>query len=61
VLLFIASGVVRWPDTLALLCGAVIGGYGGAHLGRALSPRLVRVCIIVLTAVITALFFRRVL
>ena len=39
VLLFIASGVVRWPETLALLVGAVAGGYGGARLARRLPPR----------------------
>ena len=59
VLLFIASGVVRWPQTLALLAGAVAGGYGGAHLGRRLPPVLVRACVVLLTAAITVVFFRR--
>lgn len=61
VLLFIASGVVRWPETLALLVGAVAGGYGGARLARQLSPMLVRACVLLLTATITAVFFRRAL
>jgi uncharacterized protein len=38
VLLFIACGVVRWPETLALLAGAVTGGYGGARVARRLPP-----------------------
>lgn len=59
VLLFIGSGVVRWPETLALLAGAVAGGYGGAHLTRHLPPALVRACVLLLTATITVVFFRR--
>jgi hypothetical protein len=59
VLLFIASGVVRWPQTLALLVGAVPGGYGGARLGRVLPPALVRGFVLLLTAAITIVFFRR--
>ena len=59
VLLFIGSGVVRWPDTLALLAGAVAGGYGGAHVARRLPPVLVRAIVLLLTATITAVFFRR--
>jgi hypothetical protein len=49
VVLFVAFGVVRWPETLALLAGAVAGGYGGAWIGRRLP----------LTASITVVFFRR--
>jgi uncharacterized protein len=59
VLLFIASGVVRWPETFALLLGTVAGGYGGARLGRRLPPALVRACVVLLTASITVLFFWR--
>lgn len=59
VVLFIASGVVRWPETLALLGGAVAGGYGGAHVGRRLPRAVVRGWVLVLTAAITVVFFRR--
>ncbi len=59
VLLFIASDVVRWPETVVLLAGAVAGGYGGARLARRLPPALVRAVVLVLTATITAVFFRR--
>ncbi len=59
VLLFICSGVVRWPETLALLAGAVAGGYGGAHVARRLPPVLVRAIVLLLTATITAVFYRR--
>jgi uncharacterized membrane protein YfcA len=59
VLLFVASGVVRWPDTLALLTGAVAGGYGGARVARRLPPVLVRAVVLLLTATITVMFFLR--
>jgi hypothetical protein len=59
VLLFIASGVVRWPETFVLLVGAVAGGYGGARLARRLPPALVRAVVLLLTATITVVFFRR--
>jgi uncharacterized membrane protein YfcA len=59
VVLFIASGVVRWPETIVLLVGAVAGGYGGARLARRLPPALVRAGVLLLTATITAVFFRR--
>lgn len=59
VALFIASGVVRWPETLALLGGAVAGGYGGALVGRRLPRALVRGWVLLLSAAITVLFFRR--
>lgn len=59
VLLFIASGVVRWPETMALLVGSVAGNYGGAWVGRRLPPARACGCVLVLTAAITAVFFRR--
>ena len=59
VLLFIASGVVRWPETLALLAGAVAGGYGGARVARRLPRAVVRGWVLLLTATITVVFFRR--
>jgi uncharacterized membrane protein YfcA len=36
VLLFIASGAVSWLPTLAVMAGAIAGGYLGARLGRRL-------------------------
>lgn len=57
VLAFVWSGAVRWPETLAMLAGAVIGGYGGAHLGRRTSPGLIRAVTLSATACITLMFF----
>jgi len=57
VLAFIAAGAVRWPETLAMLAGAVIGGYGGAHVGRRTSPAVIRAITLLATSGITLAFF----
>src|ERR1700678_2769731 len=59
VLTFIVAHAVRWPETLAMLAGAIVGGYGGAHLGRRAPPRIVRAGTLLLTAGITVAFFVR--
>jgi uncharacterized membrane protein YfcA len=56
---FIATGAVRWPETLAMLIGSIIGGYLGARLTQFLSPRMVRGVVIALSAMVTVLFFWR--
>jgi uncharacterized membrane protein YfcA len=57
VLAFIAAGAVRWPETLAMLAGALAGGYGGAHVGRRAPPGIVRAVTLLATACITLVFF----
>jgi uncharacterized protein len=57
VLAFIAAGAVRWPETLAMLLGAVVGGYGGARLGRRAPPGLIRAITLLATSCITLAFF----
>jgi hypothetical protein len=59
VLCFIAAGAVRWPETLAMLVASVIGGYLGARLTSLLPAETVRRSVIVLTAVVTLVFFLR--
>jgi uncharacterized protein len=56
---FIGTGAVRWPQTLAMLGGSIVGGYAGARLTQWLSPRVVRGLVIALSATVTALFFLR--
>ena len=56
VLTFIVAHAVRWPETLAMLGGAIIGGYG---IGRRAPPHIVRVGTLLLTAGITVAFFVR--
>lgn len=60
VVAFIAAQAVQWPETLSMLVGAVIGGYGGAHLGRRTSPALVRTITLIATSLITLMFFIKV-
>ena len=59
VLCFVGLGVVWWPQTLALGLGAILGGYGGAHLGRRLPAPIVRRVTIVVAVTITISFFYR--
>jgi uncharacterized membrane protein YfcA len=61
VLWFILAGAVRWPETLAMLGASVIGGYLGARLTRVLPAEIVRRFVIVLTAIVTLVFFSRTL
>jgi len=42
VLTFVLAGVVRWPETLVMVIGAIVGGYGGAAIARKIPPLLVR-------------------
>lgn len=57
VIAFIVAGAVRWPETLAMLIGAVLGGYGGALLGKLTPPRVVRAGTLLATSCITLAFF----
>ncbi len=59
VVCFIAAGQVWWPQTIALLLGGLAGGYAGARLGQRLPAPVVRGLIICVTAVMTAIFFKR--
>ncbi|HVB67478.1 MAG TPA: sulfite exporter TauE/SafE family protein [Acetobacteraceae bacterium] len=58
-LIFVVAGAVRWPQALVLLAGGVVGGYGGARLGRVLPAGVVRALTLCGTAGITAVFFVR--
>ena len=56
---FVIAGAVWWPQTIALGAGAIVGGYGGAVLGKRLPATVVRTVTIVVAAAITAAFFVR--
>jgi hypothetical protein len=58
-IVFVASGMVSWRWCLPMLIGAIAGGYFGAKLGTRLSPRVIRVWTLLVTAVTTAVFFWR--
>ncbi|MGY4479630.1 sulfite exporter TauE/SafE family protein [Bradyrhizobium sp. USDA 3364] len=55
-LIFVVQGAVRWPETLAMLLGAMVGGYAGGHLIRILPARIVRQFVIVAGAVMTVIY-----
>ncbi len=59
VLAFILAGAVRWPQTLAMLAGGLIGGTAGAHLGRVMPPGLTRRLTLCWTIAVTCVFFAR--
>jgi uncharacterized protein len=59
VAIFIIAGAVRWPQTLIMLVAGVIGGYGGARLGRVLPEPVIRAATIICAAAITIAFFVR--
>ena len=56
---FIAVGLVRWAACLPMLAGGIFGGWIGAHIGKRLSPGLVRGWTLLVTAVTTGVFFAR--
>jgi uncharacterized protein len=57
VLAFIVADAVRWPETLIMLVGAIIGGYGGACIGRRAPPGIIRALTLLATSCITLAFF----
>ncbi|SOY67365.1 conserved membrane hypothetical protein [Cupriavidus taiwanensis] len=57
VVAFIAANAVRWPETLIMLIGAIIGGYSGARIGRRAAPGTIRTVTLLVTFCITLAFF----
>jgi uncharacterized membrane protein YfcA len=59
ILCFVVAGAIRWPDALLVGAGAIVGGYGGARLGRVLPSPVIRGATLLLCIAITVLFFIR--
>jgi uncharacterized membrane protein YfcA len=59
VLCFAVAGAVHWPEMLAMMVSAIVGGYYGARFARHLPPTVLRWFVIVLSATVTAVFFHR--
>jgi uncharacterized protein len=59
VLCFLVAGRVAWAQTLPLLVAAIVGGYGGARLARRLSPRVLRLGVLLVSTFMTGVFFVR--
>ncbi len=56
---FAIAGIVEWRFAIPMALLALLGGYAGAHLFRRLPPIYGRSVVIVIGAVMTAVFFRR--
>jgi uncharacterized protein len=59
VLIFIAAGSVRWREALAMLVGAILGGFLGANIGRRAPAGVIRSGTLLLSVCITLAFFAR--
>ena len=53
---FIIHGAVSWPQTLAMMAGCLIGGFCGAHLARRVPQDAMRVVVVAVGALLTAVF-----
>jgi uncharacterized membrane protein YfcA len=54
--IFSVEGVVRWPETLVMLAGAMLGGYLGGHLIRVLPASVVRHIVIAAGVIMTLIY-----
>jgi uncharacterized protein len=57
VIIFIIAHTVYWPETLLMIVGAIIGGYGGAYYARKIDPKLVRGFVIIVGLAMSTYFF----
>ena len=57
--IFIGFGLIAWAACVPMLLGAIVGGWGGAKLGKRLSPGAVRAWTLLVTAATTLVFFWR--
>jgi uncharacterized membrane protein YfcA len=58
-IVFVWAGLVRWPACLPMLVGAIIGGWVGARIGKALPAGVVRAWTLFVTGATTIVFFAR--
>ncbi|MFB3917897.1 MAG: sulfite exporter TauE/SafE family protein [Terriglobales bacterium] len=54
---FIVAKAVVWPQALLMVCGATLGGYGGAWYAQRVDPKLVRQFAVLTGACMTVYFF----
>ena len=59
VVLFVAAGLVSWPETAVVGIASVVGGYLGVVFGRKLPAPVIRCLVIAVGAGLTAVFFLR--
>jgi uncharacterized membrane protein YfcA len=58
-IVFVVTGLVRWPACLPMLAGAILGGWIGARIGKVLPAGAVRVWTLLVTVATTVVFFWR--
>ena len=56
-LVFIVKGAIYWPQGVAMIAGALVGGYFGAHYAQKLPQAWVRWFVILVGAAMTVYFF----
>lgn len=54
--IFVMQGVVSWPETIAMLFGAILGGFLGGRLIAVLSPAAVRAIVVLAGTVMTLVY-----
>jgi uncharacterized membrane protein YfcA len=54
--LFITHGAVRWPPTLMMLAGALVGAFIGARLAQVVPHAVMRVVVTLVGALLTVVF-----
>jgi uncharacterized membrane protein YfcA len=54
---FAVAGIVVWPQALVMMLAAIVGGYLGAPIARALPVNFVRGLVIGVGAAMSAIFF----
>jgi uncharacterized membrane protein YfcA len=58
-IVFVAAGLVAWRWCLPTLVGAILGGWGGAIVGKRLPDKAVRAWTLLVTGATTMVFFWR--
>ena len=58
---FALAGIVVWPQAIVMMLAATTGGYAGAPVARALPRPVVRGIVIAVGAIMSAVFFARLL
>ena len=57
VLTFSIAGIVHWPQALAMMIAATLGGFSGARLARRLPREWVKSIIVAIGSLMTLAFF----
>jgi uncharacterized protein len=58
-LVFVVAGMIAWWACLPMVLGSILGGWGGAHVGKRLPASAVRAWTLLVTGATTIVFFMR--